>query len=608
MSSADSGRNFANEPQGIERPLPSEGKSLWGSDVAADMMRALEIPYVALNPGASYRGLHDSLVNRLGNERPQMLLCLHEEAAVALAHGWAKVTNKPMGAIVHSNVGLLHGSMAVFNAWMDRVPLLLFGATGPVDATKRRPWIDWIHTTKDQGQLIRNFIKWDDQPASVGAIPEAMLRAKQIATTAPFGPTYICFDAGLQEQRLEGLPAMPDATRFPSPARVGPSQLLTEQMAKLLHEAERPLILMGRFSRSQEGWNERVALAEALGAVVLTEMKHASAFPSDHPLTGVPPIGNHSNAAAELLRQADVVLSLDWTDLGGLMLGAWGDQKPRSTIIRVSVDQYSHHGFGMEYHILPPSDLYVMAETDPTVSALLAAVKKLGARKAPAWPGRKPHTPPPVPQLEGPTIYVPHIAIALRRLTEGRKTSLLRHSLSWHGHFWPAHDPLDTLGTDGGGGVGSGPGTSVGMALALRDSNSGRLPIAVVGDGDFMMGNSAIWTAVHYRIPLLMVICNNRSFYNDELHQERVAKERERPPANKWIGQQVIGPDIDLAAIARAQGAVGIGPVEKLGDLDSKLKEGIAAVDAGKVAVIDVRVAGGYDAGAAANVPRGTRA
>ena len=209
---------LSNEPQGIERPLPSEGRSLWGSDVAGDMMRALDIPYVALNPGASYRGLHDSIVNRLGNEKPQMLLCLHEEAAVAVAHGWAKVTGKPMGAIVHSNVGLLHSSMAVFNAWMDRAPLLLFGATGPVDAMKRRPWIDWIHTTKDQAALIRNFIKWDDQPGSVAAIPEAMLRAKQISTTAPCGPTYICFDAALQELKLDAMPAMPDASRFPSPA------------------------------------------------------------------------------------------------------------------------------------------------------------------------------------------------------------------------------------------------------------------------------------------------------------------------------------------------------------------------------------------------------
>ncbi len=605
MSSADSGIERRNEPQGVERPLPSEGRSNWGSDVAAEMMRALDIPYVALNPGASYRGLHDSLVNRLGNERPQMLLCLHEEAAVAIAHGWAKVTNKPMGAIVHSNVGLLHGSMAVFNAWMDRVPLLLFGATGPVDATKRRPWIDWIHTTKDQGQLIRNFIKWDDQPASVAAIPEAMLRAKQIATTAPWGPTYICFDAGLQEERIDSLPQMPDASRFPSPARVAPPPAQVEEVVRLLHEAERPVVLMGRFSRSEEGWKERIALAEALGAVVFTDMKHGGAFPTDHALMGAPPLGNHSNVASELLRQADVVLSLDWTDLGGLLLGAWGQEKPRSTIIRVSVDQYSHHGFGMEYHVLPPADHYIMAETDPTVSALLAAAKRLGTRKTRAWPDRKPQTSPSMPAVEGSTIYVPHVAVALQRLTGGRKTSLLRHSLSWHGHFWPVNDPLDVLGTDGGGGVGSGPGTSVGMALALR--GSGRLPIAVVGDGDFLMGNTAIWTAVHYGIPLLVVVCNNRSFYNDELHQERVAKTRERPVDNKWIGQQIFGPDIDLAGIARAQGAVGIGPVEKPEELEPKLKEAIAAVDAGKVAVVDVRVAGGYDAGTAANVPKGTR-
>jgi thiamine pyrophosphate-dependent acetolactate synthase large subunit-like protein len=205
------------------------------------------------------------------------------------------------------------------------------------------------------------------------------------------------------------------------------------------------------------------------------------------------------------------------------------------------------------------------------------------------------------------TIYVPNIAAALQKLVGGRKTSLLRHSLSWHGHFWPMRHPLDSLGTDGGGGVGSGPGTSVGMALALKASNSGRLPIAVLGDGDFMMGNSAIWTAAHYRIPLLVVVCNNQSFYNDELHQERVAKERERKVENKWIGQHVGDPDIDLAGMARAQGAVGIGPVTKHADLEAKLREAIAAVDDGKVAVVDVRVAGGYDAGASANVPRGTK-
>ncbi len=606
MSSDNSGRNLANEPQGIERPLPSEGKSLWGSDVVADMMRALDIEYLALNPGASYRGIHDSLVNRLGNEKPQMLLCLHEEAAVAVAHGWAKITGKPMGAIVHSNVGLLHGSMGVFNAWMDRAPLLLFGATGPVDSQKRRPWIDWIHTVKDQAALIRHFIKWDDQPASVEAIPDAMLRAKQISTTAPQGPTYVCFDADLQERKIENLPALPNPARFKAPAPVGPSAAQAEEIAAMLHGAERPLILMGRFSRSEKGWAERIALVEALGAVVLTEMKNASAFPSDHPQMGAPSMGQISAEANALIRSADVVLSLDWVDLGGALLSVWKKEAPKNKIIRVSVDQYSHHGWGMEYHVLPTADVYVAAEADATVTALLDAVKKLGARKAKAWPDRKPFVVPPIPDSDGSsTIYVPLLAKALQRVTAGRKTSLLRHSLSWHGHFWPSNDPLDILGTDGGGGVGSGPGTSVGMALALKDS--GRLPIAVLGDGDFMMGNPAIWTGVHYKVPLLVIICNNRSFYNDELHQERVAKERERPVANKWIGQQMIEPDIDLAGLARAQGAVGIGPVDKLADLEAKLKEAIAAVDSGKLVVVDVRVAGGYDAGASSNVPRGIK-
>ena len=162
----------------IERPAVSGANAAaFGSDVVADTLRALDIPYIALNPGASYRGLHDSLVNYLGNAAPQMLLCLHEESAVAIAHGYAKVTGRAMAAALHSNVGLMHATMAIFNAWCDRMPVLLLGATGPVDATKRRPWIDWIHTARDQGALIRPYTKWDDQPASPGAAREALLRA-----------------------------------------------------------------------------------------------------------------------------------------------------------------------------------------------------------------------------------------------------------------------------------------------------------------------------------------------------------------------------------------------------------------------------------------------
>src|SRR5271154_5290340 len=199
----------------VERPIPSGTNAAgFGSDVVAEVLRDLDIPYIALNPGASYRGLHDSLVNHIGNAAPQMLLCLHEEAAVAIAHGYAKVTGKAMAAAVHSNVGLQHATMAVFNAWCDRMPVLVLGATGPVDAPKRRPWIDWIHTARDQGALIRPYTKWDDQPASPEAAREAILRAYWLARSPPMGPVYVNLDAGMQEAPLaEPLPPI-DAARF----------------------------------------------------------------------------------------------------------------------------------------------------------------------------------------------------------------------------------------------------------------------------------------------------------------------------------------------------------------------------------------------------------
>ena len=594
-----------NEPEGIERPLPSEGESLWGSDAVADLLRALDIPYVALNPGASYRGLHDSLVNRLGNERPQMLLSLHEESAVAIAHGWAKVTGHPMAAIVHSNVGLMHATMSVFNAWCDRAPLLLLGATGPVDAAKRRPWIDWIHTSKDQGALIRDYTKWDDQPASVAAAQESILRAWKIIQTAPRGPAYICLDAGLQELKLDTLPPVPDVTRFRPPVASAPDAELAGIAAKHLHEAHRPVILMGRVSRSEQGWDERIKLAEALGAVVLTDLKQACAFPSDHPLLGAAPATFPGVEASALLREADCVLALDWVDLAGTLKAAWRGEAVKSFVIHASLDEHLHNGWSMDHQGLPPVDLTLSSEPEPAVSAILSALKELGPRKHPAWPGRKNAEPRELPAVAGKgSISVPHLAAALRAAVKGRKSSLLRHSLSWAGHFWPVHHPLDFLGTDGGGGIGSGPGTSVGSALALRHGLSGRLPVAVLGDGDFLMGNSAIWTAVHYRIPLLIVIANNRSFYNDEVHQERVAKERSRPVANKWIGQHITHPDIDLAALAKSMGAEGFGPVFDLANLPDAIEKAIAAVDAGGVAVVDVRVEPGYDSGTSGALTR----
>src|SRR5512135_2512333 len=276
----------------FDRPVPAGVNApAFGSDVIADTLRMLDIPYIALTPGASYRGLHDSLVNYLGNERPQMLLCLHEESAVAIAHGYAKVTGKAMAAAVHSNVGLMHATMALFNAWCDRMPMVVLGATGPVDATKRRPWIDWIHTARDQGALVRGYTKWDDQPASPVAAREAVLRANWIANTAPCGPTYVNLDAGMQEEKLAEQVAPIDTQRFMPPVASAPPADATARAAALLRDAKHPVILAGRVSRDLDAWNARIELAERLSAKVVTDLKIGASFPTDHYLHAGAPGG-----------------------------------------------------------------------------------------------------------------------------------------------------------------------------------------------------------------------------------------------------------------------------------------------------------------------------
>jgi thiamine pyrophosphate-dependent acetolactate synthase large subunit-like protein len=591
-------------PGGIERPvLANEPGDYWGSDTVALMLRELDLPYVALNPGASYRGLHDSLVNLLGNRQPQMLLCLHEEHAVAIAHGYAKVTGKPMGAIVHSNVGLMHATMAMFNAWCDRVPVFVLGATGPVDAAKRRPWIDWIHTAQDQGALVRNFTKWDDQPASVAAAAESLLRAYRMAMTPPRGPVYICLDAALQESRIGALPPLPSAARFRPPSAAAPDPACVAEAAALLSAAERPLILMGRVGRSEAEWQRRVRLAEALGAIVLTDAKTGAGFPSAHKLHG-PPAGNNPSAdACALIRAADVVLSLDWVDLAGALKAGWGAEPVGAKIILASIDHLGHNGWSMDYQGLAPTDLHLAVEPDVAVAALLPLLKP----RQPGWAERPALTPPQALPSSGETIAPLMLAAALREALGTRPTCLIRGPLAWANNTWEVAHPLDALGGDGGGGIGGGPGMAVGAALALRDSapGAGRLPVAVLGDGDFLMGVTALWTAVHYRIPLLVVVSNNNSFFNDELHQDRMARQRSRPVANRWIGQRIADPEPDLGMLAKAQGGEGFGPIRRPDELPRALRAAIECVEAGGLAVVDVRVDPGYAPVNSAAISRG---
>src|SRR5262249_44603724 len=574
----------------------------FGSDVVAETLRDLDIPYIALNPGASYRGLHDSLVNHLGNAAPQMLLCLHEEAAIAIAHGYAKVTGRAMAAAVHSNVGLMHGTMAIFNAWCDRMPSVIRAATGPVAAARGRPWTDWIHTARDQGALIRNYTKWDDQPASPAAAREALLRAWWLANATPQGPVYINLDAEMQEAKLtEELPAI-DIHRFIPPVAQAPAPEVVRAAAELLSKAKHPLILAGRVSRGVAAWHARVALAEAVGAKVGTNTKVGAAFPTDHPLHVSPPAAFVNDELVAAIKEADVIMSLDWVDLAGTFrsTGGW----PTAKVIQVSLDQNIHNGWSMDHQGLPPVDLFVAADTDATVQALVEALAKGGqsgaAKKKPALavvPAAKKAR-----RSGDDEIAVEDLALNLREAVGERAVTLTHVSLSWHGGWWHFHGPLDYLGSDGGGGVGGGPGITVGAALALK--GTGRMAIGVVGDGDYLMSATSLWTAVHYRIPLLIVVANNRSFFNDEGHQERMAVARKRPVENKGIGQRMGDPEIDLAQMARAQGAQGFGPITKLEDLAPTFAKAIAAVEAGHVAVVDVRVKPGYGPNVAAAMTR----
>ena len=571
----------------IDLPLPSEPRQLYGSDALAAMLRRLDLPFVALNPGSSFRGLHDSLVNYAGNRDPQMLMCLHEEHAVAIAHGWAKVTGRPLGVILHANVGLMHAAMAIYNAWADRVPMMIFGATGPVDAARRRPWIDWLHTSRDQAAVVRAYVKWDDQPASLEASLQSMMRAARITGTAPMAPTYVCFDVTVQEQAIDALPALPDPARHVAPVLPQVGSANVARLHDMLTAAQRPVFLMGRVSRDQGDWDRRIALAEHVGARVVTDIKTAAAFPTRHPLHVGAPGYFISAEAGEAIAAADLVVNFDFVDPAGTLRQA--DCAPDCRITHVTLEPLLQNGWSLDHQAFPPSDLTLLAAPDAAIAALCDTAGIAPRPAAATWNIPAPETQ--SPPADGP-MRLNHLSDMLTEILVNRDVTYMRLPLGWDGAKCDFRGPLDYLGYDGGAGIGSGPGMAVGAALAL--AKSGRLPVAVLGDGDFLMGGTALWTGVHHEVPMLIVVANNRSYFNDEVHQERVARDRDRPVANKHIGQAIENPDIDIAGFAKSQGATGIGPVTAPNAVRAALAEALDRVVQGQTVVIDVRVARGY--------------
>jgi acetolactate synthase I/II/III large subunit len=591
------GRQPVDVPAGIR---DSAGRPEWGSDLIMDMLRLLDIEYAAVLPGSTFRGIHDSFVNYTANQRPEMILCNHEMITVSLARGYARATGKPMVAIVHDFVGLLNTTMTIYDAWCDRVPVIILGGTGPMDATKRRPWIDWIHSANVQANAVRDFTKWDDQPASVAAIPESMMRAYRIAVTEPAGPVYVNFDVDLQEEEISGEFPLPDVSRYRPAAPVEPDRGAVQEAARWLVSAELPLIFADRVGRHADSVRALVELAELLAAPVI-DVGGRQSFPTPHAL-------DFAGDEKSLIREADVVLGLDVLNLDGalrlpvnaLTRAAEKVDVQSQRVISMSLDELNHRGLTLDYQALPTVDLPMLGETRLGIPRLLEACQSLLDsnartridRRRTALEGRQEklrakHRAYVEANWDHPQITETRLAAEVWEamkgedfvLTQGRYRRMAPGVMQISG-------PEQFLGEGGGGAVGARPGLILGSGLALRDS--GKLPVAITGDGDLLASIQALWTAAHYRIPTLLVVNNNRSYYNDEAHQDRIAKLRDRPPENRWIGQRLENPELDYGAIARDFGVYGEGPIKNAGDLQGAFKRAIEAVKQGEFAVVDV--------------------
>lgn len=584
----------------IDRPDSIGNPQLrWGSDAVAETVRSLDIDYIALVPGASFRGFHDSVVNYLGNAEPQMVVCLHEEHCVAIADGYAKVKDRPMAVALHSNVGLMHASMAIFNAWCERNPMLIFGATGPLDAHARRPWIEWIHTSSNQASIIRDYIKWDDTPLSAQAAVESVLRAWQITQTPPYGPVYVCLDVGMQEGEIQGDIHFPPAERY-APARdIAATDDDIDRILDAFEGAKLPVVMMGRVGCDPQEWDNRVALVEALNAVAVTSLHKRSAFPTTHANHKLPISPERPGEAhAALMKETDLILDLDWLDLAGYLRLATGDsqsQKPTdATVIQVSMDSTIAGGWSADYQALQAADINVLARPDTVVKQLLKRLEERGTKPARPAVAAMPHwtesiTPPEASPAGEPMALI-ELAWVVAEFCKDRDVTLTRLPLGYPGAYCRFENPIAYLGKDAGGAVGSGPGHAVGAALALKGTD--RLPVAVMGDGDYLMGINALWTASHMELPLMIVVANNRSYFNDEAHQERVAVTRDRPPQNKWVGQRLDQPPVDIVAMATAQGFEGGAPITDADQLMEEMKRGEAVLRKGGRYVIDARRTG----------------
>lgn len=589
-----------------ERDRPPESERLTaektGSDFMVDVCKTIGLDYVASCPGSTFRALQESFINYGQNRRPEWLTCLHEEVSVGTAHGYAKVAGKPMAAIVHGTVGTQHAAMAIYNAYCDRVPMMIL--TGNAGAlNERRPGVEWFHSVQDGAATVRDFVKWDDYPMSLQHFAESTVRGYALSCAQPPGPVFLVADTKLQEDSLgeDELRKLKIPHLALASQAVGDAMALREA-AKMLVAAESPLIIADRYARSQGAMDDLVRLAELLQAPVIDNRARMN-MPNTHYLC-------QSERAGTLLAQADCILSLEPVDLYG-QLHAMRDQLERTAVskvkqgvkvISISTRDMLVHSNYQDFQRYLAADINITADAQTTLPFLIEAVQREGASSKSAgemrgerlrqayYAARERARSEAALAWDATPISTARLYMELWALLQKEDWALVSDgdfSSRWPHRLWPLEKHYRFIGGSGGYGVGYQPVAALGAALAHRDAG-GRVVVNVSGDGEFNMAPHTLWTAAHHGIPYLTIIQNNRAYHQEVMHVQRMANRHNRGVRNANVGTTIDNPNIDYAKIAQGYGALGIGPIEDPNDLGEAFRKGIAAVKAGQPVLIDV--------------------
>jgi acetolactate synthase I/II/III large subunit len=571
-----------------------------GSDYMVDVIKSLGFEYVCANPGSSFRGMQESLINYGGNRNPEFITNCHEESSVAMAHGYFKVEGKPLAVLAHGTVGLQHASMGIYNAWCDRVPVFIM-LGNYVDAAIRRP-AEWYHGVQDCAAMVRDYTKWDDQPASLTHFGESAVRAYKIAMTPPMAPVVLVLDAGLQESPIEnrGKLSIPKLT-LPVPPQ-GETGAVTE-LARMLVAAENPVLVADRLARTPAAMPLLIELAETLQAAVIDQGARMN-FPSLHPL-------NQTQRAAAAIGEADLVVGLEVADFWATV-NSLRDQlqrtsrkitKPGAKLATITTgDLYIRSNY-QDFRRLAEVDMAIAADGEATLPALIEAVKRLvtgdrrrvfqqrGAKLAEASRDTRERMRQAAAYAwDASPVSTARVAAELWAQIKNEDWSLVSNYYSeaglWPRRLWDFSKSYQWPGHAGGGGIGYGAPSSVGAALANK--KHGRFSVSLQTDGDLMYAPGVLWTAAHHRIPLLSVMLNNHGYHQEIMHVQRMCNQRNRGVDQGTTGSMLTDPNIDFAKVAQGLGLHAEGPISDPRDLGPALRRAAAAVKRGEPALVDV--------------------